>query len=317
MSNKLFLISALTILTFTSCKNKFESDASGMFEAEEIIVSAQQNGQLLSFNVKEGDSLTKNVIIGHIDVTGDKLKAQQVEASINALNEKTNNPQEQVAFYKKQIEVQQSQLSQMMREKTRIENLLKADAATKKQLDDINASVDQLQKQINVTQQQIQLSLSNINTQNRSILSEKNPLEKSVAQIEYLISKGEIVCPITGTVLTKYAYEGEMTSTGKALFKIANLDTMTLRAYISGDQLGQIKNGQVVKVLIDNGKNDYKEYSGTISWIASKAEFTPKTIQTKDERANLVYAIKVRVKNDGYLKIGMYGEVRLGVGLGN
>ncbi len=311
MTKKIIFIAVVSAFIMTSCKSKFESDASGMFEAEEIIVSAQQSGQLLSFSVNEGDNIAKNATVGHIDVTGDKLKAQQVEASINALSEKTNNPQEQVAFYKKQIDVQQSQLAQMLKEKTRIENLLKADAATKKQLDDITASVDQLQKQINVTQQQIQLSLSNINTQNRSILSEKNPLEKSVAQIEYQISKGDIFCPITGTVLTKYAYEGEMTATGKALFKIANLDTMTLRAYISGDQLGQIKNGQTVKVLIDNGKNDFKEYAGTISWIASKAEFTPKTIQTKDERANLVYAMKVRVKNDGFLKIGMYGEVRL------
>ncbi len=311
MKNKVIIIIAIILVAFTSCRNKFQSDASGMFEAEEVIVSAQQNGQLIDFNINEGDSINANSIVGHIDVTGDKLKAQQVEASINALNEKTNNPQEQVSLYKKQEAVQQSQLSQLMNEKTRIENLYKADAATKKQMDDINASVEQMQKQINVTQQQIQLSLSNINTQNRGILSEKNPLEKSVDQIQYLISKGNILCPITGTVLTKYAYKGEMTAYGKALFKIANLDTMTLRAYISADQLGEIKLGQVVKVLIDNGKNDYKTYEGHISWIASKAEFTPKTIQTKDERANLVYAVKVRVKNDGYLKIGMYGEMRI------
>lgn len=311
MKNKLTLIIAISLIAFTSCRNKFQSDASGMFEAEEIIVSAQQNGQIIDFNVNEGDNILANSIVGHIDVTGDKLKAKQVEASIHALNEKTNNPAEQVMLYKKQEAVQQSQLSQLMNEKTRIDNLFKADAATKKQVDDINASVEQMQKQINVTQQQIQLSLSNINTQNRGILSEKNPLEKSVEQIEYQISKGDIICPISGTVLTKYAYKGEMTNYGKALFKIANLDTMTLRAYISSDQLGQIKFGQSVKVLIDNGKNDYKTYDGTISWIASKAEFTPKTIQTKDERANLVYALKVRVKNDGYLKIGMYGEMRI------
>lgn len=311
MSQKNMLVIMIALLTLSSCKNKFESDASGMFEAEEIIVSAQQSGQITELNINEGDSVDQNKIVGQIDVTGDKLKAEQVNASINALNEKTNNPQAQVAFYQKQIEVQQAQLAQQMKEKTRIENLLKADAATKKQSDDINAAIDQLQKQIAVTQQQVQLSLSNINTQNRSILSEKDPLEKSIAQIQYQISKGAIVAPISGTILTKYAYKGEMTATGKVLFKMANLDTMTLRAYISGDQLGQIKSGQQLKVLIDNGAKDYKEYVGTISWIASKAEFTPKTIQTKDERANLVYAIKVRVKNDGYLKIGMYGEVRL------
>lgn len=307
---KSILVLMVITITIQSCAKKFSSDASGMFEAEEIIVSAQQNGQLLEFGINEGDSINKNSVVGKIDVTIDKLKAEQVDASIRSLNEKTNNPQAQVAVFKKQIQVQESQLAQLKKEKGRIENLLKADAATKKQLDDIVASIDQLQKQILVTKQQIDLSLSNIQTQNRSILSEKNPLEKTVAQIQYQISKGDIICPITGTVLTKYAYAGEMTATGKALFKIANLDTMTLRAYVSGDQLGQIKTGQSVKVLIDNGKDDYTTYTGTISWIASKAEFTPKTIQTKNERASLVYAIKVRVKNDGYLKIGMYGEVR-------
>ena len=305
-----YIIAGLAIISFTACRNTFKSDASGMFEAEEIIVAAEQTGKIISFGVNEGDTLSKNAVVGQIDVTTDKLKAAQVEASINALSKKTNDPEQQVFFYKKQLTVQQAQLAQQQREKNRIENLLKADAATQKQLDDITAAIDQLQKQIAVTQQQMQLSVSNINTQNRGILSEKDPLEKSVAQIQNQISKGAIISPITGTVLTKYAYEGEMATLGKALFKIAKLDTITLRAYISADQLSQIKLGQVVKVLIDNGKDDFKTYAGSISWISSKAEFTPKTIQTKDERASLVYAIKIRVKNDGYLKIGMYGEVR-------
>ncbi|GBL35358.1 UPF0194 membrane protein YP_0975 [Filimonas sp.] len=131
-----------------------------------------------------------------------------------------------------------------------------------------------------------------------------------MAQIRNQISKGQIICPIKGTVLTKYAYEGEMATTGKALFKIANLDTMVLKVYVSGIQLPQVKLGQTIKVLIDQGKDEFKEYAGTISWVSAKSEFTPKTIQTKDERANLVYAVKVRVKNDGYLKIGMYGEIK-------
>ncbi len=313
MKKTVYFLASIILLAITSCRNSFKSDASGTFEADEVIVSSEQTGKLLSFPVSEGDTLAKNDIVGQIDVTTDKLKAAQIEASINALQQKTNNPEEQVFFFKRQLMVQQAQLAQQLREKNRIENLLKADAATQKQLDDINAAIDQLQKQIAVTQQQMQLNVSNVNTQNRSILSEKDPLQKSVAQVQNQISKGAIICPITGTVLTKYAYEGEMTSIGKALFKIANLDTITLRVYISGTQLPQVKLGQPVKVLIDNGDKDFKEYTGKISWISSKAEFTPKTIQTKDERANLVYAVKVRVKNDGYLKIGMYGEVKFDI----
>jgi hypothetical protein len=205
--------------------------------------------------------------------------------------------------------VQETQLATLQRERTRTENLLKQDAATGKQLDDINAQIDVLQKQMNVTRQQIAVQQNNIYTQNRSVLSEQKPLEKRVAQLNEQIDQSKIVNPIKGTVLTKYAQAGEVTSVGKALYKIANLDTLTLRAYISGAQLPLIKLGQTVKVMIDSGAKAYREYPGTITWIADKAEFTPKTIQTKEERANLVYAIKVRVKNDGYLKIGMYGEM--------
>jgi len=187
---------------------------------------------------------------------------------------------------------------------------LEADATTQKQVDDINAQVEETKRQIAVSQQQINLYNSNIATQNRSVLSEKAPLQKSIAQIEDQISKGQIVNPVKGTVLTKYAMQGEMATIGKPLYKIADIDTITLRAYITGSQLPQIKLGQQVKVLIDSGAHGYKEYPGTISWISDKSEFTPKTIQTKDERANLVYAIKIRVKNDGYLKIGMYAEVK-------
>ncbi len=310
MKQKLIILFAASALLFTACRNKFTSDASGSFEADEVIVSAEQTGKILSFTINEGDNIEKNAVIGQIDVTTDKLKAEQVEASIRALQEKTSNPQDQINLVKRQLTVQQAQLSQLQKEKSRISNLLRADAATQKQLDDINASIDQLNKQIEVTRQQLNVNVTNINTQNRSILSEKSPLEKNMAQIKNQISKGEIISPIKGTVLTKYAFEGEMTSVGKALFKIANLETINLKAYVTGIQLPQIKIGQSVKVLIDNGKDGFKEYAGTITWIASKSEFTPKTIQTKDERANLVYAIKVKVKNDGYLKIGMYGEVK-------
>jgi HlyD family secretion protein len=175
----------------------------------------------------------------------------------------------------------------------------------------MSAKVDEAQKQIAVTKQQLKLYTSNISTQNRSILSERAPLQKSVEQVENQISKGQIINPISGTVLSKYAMEGEMAAPGKALYKIANLDTLVLRAYITGSQLASIKLGQQVNVRIDDGNKKYKNYKGKISWISNKSEFTPKTIQTKNERANLVYAIKIRVPNDGFLKLGMYGEMKL------
>ncbi|HEX9509718.1 MAG TPA: HlyD family efflux transporter periplasmic adaptor subunit [Puia sp.] len=299
------------ILASSCNQNKLNTDASGVFESDEVIVSAEQNGKILSLPIKEGDTLPKGAIAGNIDMSNIVLQKQQVQATIQALRQKTTNPQPQISLVKKQLAVQQSQLAQQLREKTRTENLLKADAATQKQLDDINSQIDQLQKQIAVSEQQIALDNSNIATQNRTVFSEQNPLEKSVAQIQDQINKGQIVNPISGTVLTKYALEGEMTVTGKAIYKIANLDTLTLRAYITGSQLTTVKLGQPVKVYTDLGDKNYKEYAGQVSWISDKSEFTPKTIQTKDERANLVYAVKIRVKNDGYLKIGMYGEVKL------
>jgi len=308
------LFSYLTILSATllaACSNNDKKyDASGNFEADEVIVSAEQNGKLLSFNVTEGDTINKGTLVGSIDVSNVQLQKAQVQANIQSLQGKTADVQPQVELIKKQLAVQESQLAQQQREKTRTENLVKADAATQKQLDDINAGIDQLQKQISATRQQIQVTENNVATQNRSVFSEKGPLEKSVAQIQDLINKGQIINPLGGTVLTKYAMQGEMTNAGKALYKIANLDTLTLRAYVTGDQLSQIKLGQQVTVLVDSGAKGYRDYPGTLYWISGESEFTPKTIQTKDERANLVYAVKIRVKNDGYIKIGMYGEVK-------
>jgi HlyD family secretion protein len=234
-----------------------------------------------------------------------------VQASIKALNEKTVNVIPQVQLLQNQLAVQQSQLNTLQHEKTRIENLLKADAATGKQLDDINAQIDVAVKQLDVTRQQINVQRSNVSTQNRSILSEADPLKKRIAQLQDQAQRGQIINPVSGTVITKYAEQGEVTAAGKALYKIADLSSLYLRAYITGIQLPQIKLGQTVKVMIDDGEKKYKEYTGAVTWISDKAEFTPKTIQTKEERANLVYAIKVKVKNDGFLKIGMYGELKL------
>ncbi|MEO8116507.1 MAG: HlyD family efflux transporter periplasmic adaptor subunit [Bacteroidota bacterium] len=311
MSKKIF---GATFLFFSviACNNNQQSfDASGTFEADEVVVSAEVAGQLLAFDIQEGDSIPLNKIVGKIDTVSLVLQKEQVLASIKALGEKTTDINPQVLLLEKQVAVQQSELQNTLYETTRLENLFKQDAATGKQVDDIHAKADVQKKQIAVTQQQINVLRNNVATQNRSVLSETKPLEKKVAQLDEQISKANILNPVAGIVLTKYAEAGEFVPAGKALYEIANLSEMTLRAYISGDQLSQVGLGQQVKVRVDNGANAYKEFPGIISWIADKAEFTPKTIQTKDERANLVYAIKVKVKNDGFLKIGMYGEVIL------
>lgn len=310
---KLFFISATSVTFFLlACNgNRTEYDASGTFEADEVIVSSLANGKILSFNVDEGDQLVKDSIVGQIDPVPLSLQKQEVEATIESLGQQTANVTPQIKLLEDQLKVQQSQLNNLLHEKTRTENLLKEDAATRKQLDDINAQIDVVKKQMDVTQQQVNVQKSNIGTQNRGILSQGKPLEKKAAQIEDQLMKTNIKNPTNGTVLTTYAEEGEITSVGKALYKIADLSTITLRAYITGSQLSQVKLGQQVTVLVDDGKDKYKEFPGKITWVSDKAEFTPKTIQTKDERANLVYAMKVKVKNDGYLKIGMYGEVKL------
>jgi HlyD family secretion protein len=301
----------LGIAIMSGCSSKDQRfDASGTFETDEVIVSSELPGKILSFNVQEGNIIPKDSIVGAIDAENLALQRAQVEASIQALHEKTSDVTPQVKLLEDQLKVQQSQYDNLLHEKNRVENLVRQDAATGKQLDDINAQVDVAKKQLAVTEQQINVQLNNTATQNRGVLSESKPLQKQVAQINDQLQRANIINPTTGTVITKYAEAGEMTAAGKALYKIADLSVMTLRAYITGDQLSQIKLNQQVQVLVDSGAKNYRTYNGTISWISDKAEFTPKTIQTKEERANLVYAIKVKVKNDGYLKIGMYGEVK-------
>jgi len=312
MKKIFFGITIISVIFLSACNgNENGFDASGTFEADETIVSSELGGKLLSFNVEEGMHLTKDSVIGSVDATNINLQQEQVEASINALEQKTSDVTPQIQLLQDQLAVQQSRLDNLWHEKTRIENLLKADAATGKQLDDVNAEIDMLKKNMNVTRQQINVQKSNVATQNRGILSESEPLKKRIEQLKDQQQRANIVNPVTGTVLTKYAEAGEVTSAGKALYKIADLSELNLRAYVTGVQLPTIKLGQQVKVMIDQGEKKYKEYTGDIIWISDKAEFTPKTIQTKEERANLVYAIKVKVKNDGYLKIGMYGEVKL------
>src|SRR3954464_56344 len=312
MFMKQYFLPLVLVILLQACGQKKDTyDASGSFEADEVVVSSQLNGQLLSFNVNEGDSLGQGQVVGIIDSANLALQKAQVKATIRSLSEKTSNVAPQVQMLQNQLAVQQSQLNNLLHERDRTERLVKADAATGKQLDDMNEQVEVIRRQMEVTQQQIVVQRNNTATQNRSILSESAPLQKQVAQVEEQLSKARIENPVNGTVITKYAEQGEITSPGKALYKIADLSALTLRAYVTGAQLSQMKLGQPVKVLVDNGADKYRTYNGTINWISDKAEFTPKTIQTKDERANLVYAVKIKVKNDGYLKIGMYGEVQL------
>ena len=298
---KITLITALAALIACNHKNNF--DATGNFIADEVIVSAQQNGQLISYNVQEGQK------VGQINTEVLQLQKQQVEATIATLKNKTLNPDDQAALIRSQYEVQKAQLEQQQHELSRVKQLVAGGAATQKQLDDLTAAVSQLKKQLAVTQNQLKASLTNINTQNNSILSQEVPLQKNAEAVQAQINQGEIINPTTGTVLVNYTLKGEIQTYGKPLYKIANTDTLTLKAYITGNQLPQVKLGQAVTVHTDAAEGGQHTYKGEITYIASKAEFTPKTIQTKDERANLVYAIKVKVKNDGYIKIGMYGEV--------
>ena len=292
--NIAFILAAAFLI---GCSNGNEDfDATGTFESEEIIVSSEATGKLIKFEVEEGYEIKQNQIVGIVDTTQLHLKKKQLLSSITAVLSKQPDISAQLAALQQQIETAEI-------EKKRIENLVKLDAATTKQLDDINSQLEVLNKQYTAAK-------SSLTITKQGLQSETLPLIAQVEQIEDQIKKSYITNPIDGTVLTRYAKLDEITSNGKALYKIADLSGMTLRAYVDGDQLGQIKLGQKVKVYIDKGEGDQKEMSGEIYWVSSKAEFTPKTIQTKDERANLVYAIKVKVINDGYLKIGMYGEVK-------
>jgi HlyD family secretion protein len=298
MKNKLLIGSYLALATFLiACSNgNGNFDATGTFEADEVIVSSEAMGKLLMFDVEEGSILKQNQIVGVVDTTQLYLKKKQLQANIRAVLVKQPDIPTQLAAIQEEIATAE-------REKKRIENLVESNAATTKQLDDINSQLDVLNKQYDATKSSLTIS-------KQGIQSETLPLIAQVEQIQDQINKSIITNPIDGIVLTRYAMQDEITSNGKALYKIANLSEMILRAYINGDQLDQIKLDQKVKVYVDKGNGDQKELEGEIYWISSKAEFTPKTIQTKDERANLVYAIKVRVKNDGYIKIGMYGEVK-------
>ncbi len=323
---KNIISSFLLVLLLSACtKPEKDYDASGSFEAIERIISAEATGKILTLNIEEGQLLKAGETIGKIDVSNLSLQSQQIEASIDAIAKKTNDASPQIEILKAQLKTQQGQsatiqqqINNLEKEVKRFQNLVNANAVPQKQLDDLIGQKLVLQKQLDATKiqsdvidAQITAAKKNVNIQNRAVLSEIKPNQKRLELIQKQMTDGLIVNQFDGTVTSQIAYDGEFTSTGRPLYKIADLSQITLRAYIGGNQLPKIKLNQEVTVQTDDGNGGYNTTEGKITWISSKAEFTPKTIQTKDERANLVYAIKVKVKNDGTYKIGMYGEIKL------
>ena len=279
-------------LGIASCNNGGDkSDAYGNFEATEVIVSAQANGKLLSFNVDEGKQLKDGDIIGIIDTVDLSLKRQQLMSQKESMNSRLAN-------INSQVEVQKQQKKNLSVDNDRIAKMYKDGAATKKQVDDINGAIDVIEKQILATE-----------TQSLTIDKDMKGIEKQIEQINESIHKCYIKNDVNGTVLVKYTEPGEITAFGKSLYKIANLQDMILKVYVSGDQLPKVKIGNKCEVLVDKNTKENTKYEGIVEWVSDNAEFTPKIIQTKKERVNLVYAVKVKVKNDGSLKIGMPGEI--------
>lgn len=310
MKTSLFVLIIATLLT--CCKGKENPyDASGTFEAVETIVSAEVTGRITKLDLEEGQELKAGQTVGYIDSLQLFLKKKQLEAQIKATGSKLPDITAQTNVYKQQLAVSQVRLDNLLHEQKRIQNLLKADAATPKQLDDVTAQIAELQKQLEVIRKQDAAQASVLKTQTSGLRADVLPLYVQIEQINDQLAKSRIINEVNGSVLTKYAETNEMAVAGKPLYKVADLSTIILRAYMTGDQLPKVKLNQNVKVLVDSADGKYRELQGQIEWISSKAEFTPKTIQTKDERANLVYAVKIRLKNDGFLKIGMYGEVIL------
>lgn len=268
-------------------------DATGTFEATDVTVSAEASGKILSFDIEEGAEVKAGQEVGVIDTVQLYLKKLQLEASVKSVEGQRPDIVKQVAATKEQI-------VQAERERDRMANLLRVDAANQKQLDDAESLLEVLRKQLVAQNSTLQNSTQSLTWQSSSVAIQ-------VAQTEDMLKKCRIASPITGTVLAKYAEAGELASSGVPLFKVADMEQIYLRAYITSEQLAEVKLGQAVTVYADYGKDILKEYPGIVTWISGNSEFTPKTILTKDERANLVYAMKIAVKNDGMLKIGMYG----------
>lgn len=283
------------IICLSSCNsNKDKYDAMGVFEATEVVVSAKAQGEIISLDLNEGDEVKTDVTLGVIDATKLNLQQQSLQDNRDSQTARILNLQEQTASI-------QQQISHLQQEHERFSSLLTKGAATQKQVDDLANQIKVMKAQLTATQSQLRSA-------NESIQHQVDASDLQMKIVGSQMDDAVIKSSINGTILKKYAERGEYAVPGKALFKVADLQEMILRAYITADQFDQLKLGQRVKVMVDNGSEAQREYNGKVTWIAQKAEFTPKTIQTKDERANLVYAIKISVKNDGMIKIGQYGE---------
>ncbi len=290
-----YTLIATALLSLAACnRGDGDFDATGTFEATEILVSSEANGKIMELNIEEGDRLDAGALVGYVDSTQLYLKKMQLLAGLRSVDIRKPDIRKQIAALEQQIATART-------EQQRMENLVKAKAGNQKQVDDIVNNIKYLQKQLDA-------QYSTLNKTTGGADAEAEGILYQIMQLDDQLQKSRIVNPQAGTVLVKYAEPGEVTAAGKPLYKIADTDLLYLRAYITSDQLSTLKQGQTVRVFADYGENDRREYPGTITWISDKSEFTPKGIQTKDERANLVYAIKIAVKNDGYLKIGQYGE---------
>ena len=294
---KIFALAGV-MLMMAACGNKEkEYDATGTFEATETTVYAEQNGALLTFSVNEGEVLEADREVGLIDTTQTWLKIQQLGATKQVYQSQKPDMQRQIA-------VTRQQLVKARQEEQRYKELVADGAAPSKMLDDARS-------QVMVLQRQLDAQISSLTTSTRALDKQSAATDVQVNQLRDILRKCHIMTPTKGTVLEKYVERGEFVAAGKPLFKIADTENMFMRAYVTSAQLKDIKLGQKVKVFADYGDGQKKTYDGTISWISSRSEFTPKTILTEDERADLVYAVKIAIKNDGFVKIGMYGEVKL------
>ena len=292
---RLFVIIGVIITACSGSNNGF--DDTGIFEATEVTVSAEQNGRLLSFNITEGMTVNALQQVGLIDTVQLALQARQLGATKESIANQRPDLTKQIAATRQQLEKAEM-------EQHRFESLVKDQAANQKQLDDAVSAV-------NVLKKQLEAQISALNNTTQSLNSQMSATDIQRLQVLDQLQKCRITTPISGTILSKYMEAGEFATIGKPLFKMADIENMYLRAYITSAQLSNVKIGQSVKVYADFGGGDRKEYQGTVSWISERAEFTPKTILTNDERADLVYAVKIAVKNDGFIKIGMYGEMAI------
>lgn len=291
----IFLVSLILIMA--SCGgNKNSFDATGAFESTEVLVSAEANGKIMELNITEGNSLQAGQVVGYVDSTQLYLRKMQLLAGLRSVDIRKPDIHKQIAALEQQIAVARS-------EQQRMENLVKAKAGNQKQVDDLTNNIKILQKQLDA-------QYSTLNKTTGGADAEAESIQYQIMQLDDQLQKSRIANPVTGTVLVKYAEAGEVTAAGKPLYKIADTDLLYLRAYVTGNQLSRLKLSQQVRVFADFGDSERREYPGIITWISDKSEFTPKGIQTKDERANLVYAVKIAVKNDGFLKIGQYGETQ-------